>query len=232
MVWSALFECRVARQMWPVSANAIAASIVAESRISPIRMTSGASRIAFFSAAWKLWVSSPTSRWLTIDRLCRCRYSIGSSMVRMCPVVVLLRWSIIEARVVDLPAPVEPTISTRPRGAMMMSFSTCGSCSSSMLGMSLRIARITTPTSPRCWNTFTRKRPEFGTAIAMFSSSSRSNSAIWASFISEYAIFFAIPAGSGALPSGISSPSTLMFTGAPEVRNMSEAFFSAISFRK
>ncbi len=51
-------------------------------------------------------------------------------------------------------------------------------------------------------------------------------------FISEYAIFFAIPAGSGALPSGISSPSTLMFTGAPEVRNMSEAFFSAISFRK
>ena len=185
MVWSALLECRVARQMWPVSAKAIAASIVAASRISPIRITSGASRIAFFSAAWKVCVSSPTSRWLTIDILCRCRYSIGSSMVRMCPVLVLLRWSIIDASVVDLPEPVEPTISTSPRRAMMMSFSTCGSCSSSMLGMSLRIARITMPTSPRCMNTLTRKRPEPATAIAMFSSSSRSNSAICASFISE-----------------------------------------------
>jgi len=127
MVWSALLECSVARQMWPVSANAIAASIVVASRISPIRITSGASRIAFFSALWKACVSRPTSRWLTIDFLCRCRYSIGSSMVRMWPEVLELRKSIIDASVVDLPDPVEPTISTSPRGAMMMSFSTCGS---------------------------------------------------------------------------------------------------------
>ena len=91
MVWSALLECSVARHRWPVSAKAMAASIVVASRISPIRMTSGASRIAFFSALWKAWVSRPTSRWLTIDFLCRCRYSIGSSMVRMWPVVLLLR---------------------------------------------------------------------------------------------------------------------------------------------
>src|SRR5690606_34705165 len=123
-----------------------------------MRMTSGASRIAFFSALWKACVSSPTSRWFTIDFLCRCRYSIGSSMVRMWPAVVLLRWSIIDASVVDLPEPVEPTISTSPRGAMMMSFSTCGSCSSSIVGITLRIARITMPTSPRCLNTLTRKR--------------------------------------------------------------------------
>ena len=51
-VWSALFECRVARQMWPVSEKAIAASMVSTSRISPIRITSGASRIAFLSASW------------------------------------------------------------------------------------------------------------------------------------------------------------------------------------
>ena len=91
MVWSALLECSVARQMWPVSAKAIAASIVVASRISPIRITSGASRIAFFNALWKAWVSRPTSRWLTMDFLCLCRYSIGSSMVRMCPEVWLLR---------------------------------------------------------------------------------------------------------------------------------------------
>ena len=47
----------------------------------------------------------------------------------------------------------------------------------------LRMARITMPTSPRCWNTLTRKRPQPGTEIAMLSSISRSNSAIWASSI-------------------------------------------------
>ena len=101
-------------------------------------------------------------------------------MVRMWPVLVLLRWSIIDASVVDLPEPVEPTISTSPRGAMMMSLSTVGSCRSSILGMSLRIVRMTSPTSPRCRNTLTRKRPQPGTEIAMFSSFSRSNSSICA----------------------------------------------------
>jgi hypothetical protein len=51
-VWSALFECSVARHRWPVSEKATAASIVSVSRISPIMITSGASRIAFFSASW------------------------------------------------------------------------------------------------------------------------------------------------------------------------------------
>ena len=185
MVWSALLECRVARQMWPVSAKAIAASMVSASRISPIRITSGASRIAFLSALWKLCVSSPTSRWLTSDFLCLCRYSIGSSMVRMCPETLELRWSIIEASVVDLPEPVEPTISTSPRGAMMMSLSTCGSCSSSIDGITLRIERITMPISPRCLNTLTRKRPESCSDSAMFSSRSRSNTGTWPSSMSE-----------------------------------------------
>ena len=164
MVWSALLECSVARHRWPVSAKLIAASIVVWSRISPIRMTSGASRIAFLSALWKAWVSSPTSRWLTMERRCRCRYSIGSSMVRMCPATLALRWSIIDASVVDLPEPVEPTISTSPRGAMMMSLSTCGSCSSSIDGITLRMARMTMATSPRCLNTLMRKRPVSGSA--------------------------------------------------------------------
>ena len=99
--------------------------------------------------------------------------------------VVLLRWSIIDASEVDLPEPVDPTTSTSPRGVMMTSFSTCGRFSSSMLGMRLRMARMTMPTSPRCLNTLTRKRPASGRAMAMLSSSSRSNCGTWPSSISE-----------------------------------------------
>src|SRR5262245_15783137 len=60
-------------------------------------------------------VSVPTSRWLMIDFLFLNRYSIGSSMVRIWPVRVSLRWSSIDVSVVVLPEPVAPTISTRPR---------------------------------------------------------------------------------------------------------------------
>ncbi|MCY1314740.1 hypothetical protein D9M70_654480 [compost metagenome] len=76
---------------WPVSAKARACSMVSRSRISPIRITSGAWRRVFFSAAWKLRVSTPTSRWLMIDFLCRCTYSTGSSMVMMWPPLLRLR---------------------------------------------------------------------------------------------------------------------------------------------
>ncbi len=184
-VWSALLECRVARHRWPVSAKVIAASMVVASRISPIRITSGASRIAFFSALWKAWVSKPTSRWLTIDFLCQCRNSIGSSMVRIWPAWVSLRWPIIAASAVDLPEPVEPTTSTRPRGSLMIFFSTSGRRSSSMVGMSLLMARITIATSPRCLKMLTRKRPASLIDTAMLYSSSRSNTATCSSSISE-----------------------------------------------
>ena len=42
--------------------------------------------------------------------------SIGSSTVMMCPFRSLLILSIIAASVVDLPEPVGPVTSTRPRG--------------------------------------------------------------------------------------------------------------------
>ena len=57
----------------------------------------------------------PTSRWLMIDRLSRCRYSIGSSSVTMCSARVELMWSIIAASVVDLPEPVVPVSRMIPR---------------------------------------------------------------------------------------------------------------------
>ena len=50
IVWLALLACSVPRHRCPVSANAIACSIVSASRISPIRITSGAWRSVFFSA--------------------------------------------------------------------------------------------------------------------------------------------------------------------------------------
>jgi hypothetical protein len=63
----------------------MAACMVSLSRISPIRMQSGAWRMAFFSAGCQSMVSMPISRWLTIDFLCLKRYSIGSSTVRIWP---------------------------------------------------------------------------------------------------------------------------------------------------
>ncbi len=59
------------------------ARMVSVSRISPTSMTSGSSRNAARRPRSKLSVSIPTSRWLTADRLLRCTYSIGSSIVTM-----------------------------------------------------------------------------------------------------------------------------------------------------
>ncbi|VTQ41022.1 Uncharacterised protein [Pseudomonas aeruginosa] len=89
--WLALFACRVARHRWPVSAKATAWSMVSRERTSPIMITSGAWRRVFFSATSKESVSSPTSRWVTMQPWCWWMYSIGSSMEMMCPVEFLLR---------------------------------------------------------------------------------------------------------------------------------------------
>ena len=61
------------------------ADMVSRSRISPIRITSGAWRRAFFRPFAADAVSLPTSRWFTTERLFLNWYSAGSSMVRMCP---------------------------------------------------------------------------------------------------------------------------------------------------
>ena len=55
------------------------------SRISPIRITSGAWRKVFFSALSQESVSTPTSRWVIRQFWCGCTYSTGSSMVMMWP---------------------------------------------------------------------------------------------------------------------------------------------------
>ena len=157
--------CSVDSTRWPVSAAVSAVSIVSRSRISPTRMTSGSWRSALFSAcAEATCVSTPTSRWFTIDRLSRMRNSIGSSIVMMWQVSVALMWSIIAASVVDLPEPVVPVTRMRPRsldGDLLQHLA--AACSCSIVRILNGMTRRTTPMVPRCWNTFTRKRPSPGT---------------------------------------------------------------------
>ena len=100
--------CSVANTRWPVSAAVSAVEMVSRSRISPTRITSGSWRSAALSASPKLWASAPSSRWLTMQLLCRCRNSIGSSIVRMCSLRSSLITSSMAASVVDLPEPVGP----------------------------------------------------------------------------------------------------------------------------
>ncbi len=133
--------------------------MVCLSRISPIRMQSGAWRNAFFRAISKLLVSEPTSRWLTMDFLFLKMNSTGSSSVRMWPDFCSLRRSSIAARDVDFPEPVAPTIRIRPRFARIRSLSTSGRPRVSNLGTSPGMKRITTAGVPFCRKALIRNAP-------------------------------------------------------------------------
>ncbi|MNF93243.1 hypothetical protein D3C84_759110 [compost metagenome] len=112
-------------------------------------ITSGAWRRVFFSATSNDSVSMPTSRWVTMQPWCWWMNSMGSSMVMMWPWEFRLRSPIIAASEVDLPAPVPPTNSTRPRLLIDSCLSTSGSLSSSMVGMLVSMRRSTMPTRLR-----------------------------------------------------------------------------------
>ena len=83
-VSAASIVCIVEKTRWPDSAALSAVWAVSASRSSPIRITSGSWRSARRSAARNDSVSSPTSRWLTMQPRSECRISIGSSIVMMC----------------------------------------------------------------------------------------------------------------------------------------------------
>ena len=76
-------------------------------------------------------------------------YSIGSSIVMMCPVLVRLATSSSDAIVVDLPEPVGPVISTRPRGRWANFSIESGSPRSSSRGIEYGMTRNAAPTEPR-----------------------------------------------------------------------------------
>ena len=116
MVWAAEFVCSVAKVRWPGLGDAqrrldrLEVAHLADEHDVGVLAQRGASALA------KQCVSACTSRWLTRQLLCWCRYSIGSSIVMMCSWRSRLILSIIAASVVDLPEPVGPVTSTRPRG--------------------------------------------------------------------------------------------------------------------
>ena len=143
MVLAASMVCRVESTRWPVSEASSAMEIVSTSRISPTRMTLGAWRRAARRARAKVWVSAPTSRWLMVDMLCGCRYSIGSSMVMMWTAFSRLILLMIAASVVDLPEPVGPVTSTIPLRSLAISLSWGGMPSSSTVGILLGMTRRT-----------------------------------------------------------------------------------------
>ena len=146
IVLEALCVCSVPSTRWPVSAAVSAVAIVSRSRISPTRITSGSWRRRRAAPSAKLGASTPISRWLTMQRLCRCTNSIGSSIVRMCSARVRLTSSIIAASVVDLPEPVGPVTRTRPRGFSASLWSDGGRPSSSSVLIASGMRRKAAPT--------------------------------------------------------------------------------------
>jgi hypothetical protein len=96
-------------------------------------MTSGSWRSALRSACANDRVSTPISRWLTIDLVVPVqvldRVLDGHDVRER----VLLMWSIIAASVVLLPLPVVPVTSTRPRSSEAIFLSTGGRPSSSIV---------------------------------------------------------------------------------------------------
>ena len=78
-----------------------------------------------------------------------CRNSIGSSTVMMCSSRVALISSIIDASEVDLPEPVGPVTSTKPRGFLQKSCTTAGSPRSSIGVMIDGIRRNAAPSEER-----------------------------------------------------------------------------------
>ena len=201
----------------------IADEIVSKSRISPTRITSGSSRSAARSAALKDIVSIPTSRWLIMDALWKCSYSIGSSIVIICSARSVLIISISDANVVDLPLPVGPVTKTSPRFFLVSSTTDGGSPKDSALGISVLIKRITVPNAPFCLSTFTRNRPFPGmacekSASPVSSSDARSRSGTIGMINSAVSA-----ADNGSLVIFLNSPCTRHFASAPAATWRSDA---------
>src|SRR5690242_2937369 len=193
------------------------------SRISPIRITSGAWRSTWRSAALNESVSFPTSRWEIFARLSRCRNSIGSSIVMMLTRRFVLMWLIIAASAVDLPDPVTPVTRHSPRGRSPISSSTCGRFRSRIVLTSYGMARKANATVPRCWYTLVRNRPTPGTPIAKSASLCSANSFTCRGVMICSASDFSSSGLRGDESSATSSPFTRMVPGRPTLSRRSDA---------
>ena len=104
-------------------------------------------------------MSVGTSRCVTMQLPCLCTYSMGSSMVMMCPERSWFSLSMMQASVVDLPAPAGPVTSTRPFCRRARRSTSSGMWKSAGFGSPNGMTRMTAPNDPRWRNTFARKRP-------------------------------------------------------------------------
>src|SRR5881628_800276 len=216
--------CRVENTRCPVSAAFSAVSSVSMSRISPIRITSGACRSTWRKAALNDSVSFPTSRCEMLARLSRCRNSIGSSIVMMLTRRFVLMWLIIAASAVDFPDPVTPVTSTSPRGRRPISSSTGGRFRSRIVLTSYGMARKANATVPRCWYTLVRNRPTPGTPIAKSASLCSANSFTCRGvMICSASDFNSSGLRGDDESSATSSPFTRMVAGRPTLSSRSEA---------
>src|SRR5579862_4658493 len=223
--------CRVEKTRWPVSAAVMAISIVSRSRISPTRMTSGSWRKARRRPSAKLGTSTPTSRWFTMPSPWAWKYSMGSSMVMMCPRRSRLMTLSMLASDVVLPEPVGPVTSTRPRGRSSSLRTAGGRPISSSVMRFFGMSRNATPTAPRCRYTLARNRSSWKEKAKSTLPSSETL-AIWSSL--------AMARASAAVSSGVSG-GALSFVRLPRMRNAggepaerwrSEAFSSTTSRRR
>src|SRR5215203_135890 len=152
---------RVESTRCPVSAAVRAVATVSKSRISPTRITSGSCRSEARSASWKERASRPTSTCSMTERIERCSYSIGSSMVTMWLVRVRLISPIRAASVEDLPEPVGPQTRTRPRLGFTRSARMGGRLRPARVGISVGRERIAAAGSPRWrWRLTRNRQPE------------------------------------------------------------------------
>src|SRR3989441_301510 len=217
VVWS------VENTRCPVSAALRAVSSVSMSRISPIRITSGSCRSTWRSAELNDSVSFPTSRCEMFARLSRWRNSIGSSMVMMLTRRFRLMWLISAASAVDLPEPVTPVTTTRPRRRAAIPSSTGGRFSSLIVFTSYGIDRKANATVPRCWYTLVRNRPTPGTPMAKSASLCSANSFTCRGVMICSASDFSSSGLSGAVLSAASSPFTRIVAGRPTLSRRSDA---------
>src|SRR5476649_447371 len=135
------------------------------------------------------------------------------------------------ASVVDLPEPVGPVTSTRPRGSMHRSRKILGDPSSSRLRITEGILRNTAP-APRFWlKALTRKRASLGISKEKSVSKNSSNAFLCLSFMMSYTMLCTSLWASAGMLTRFMSPSTRIIGGTPADKCRSEALFFTANAR-
>src|ERR1700744_5936714 len=135
------------------------------------------------------------------------------------------------ASVVDLPEPVGPVTSTRPRGSMHRSLKVLGAFSSSRVRMVDGILRNTAP-APRFWlNALTRNRASLGISKEKSVSKNSSYALRCLSFMMSYTMLCTSLCDRGGMLMRFMSPSTRIIGGTPEDKCRSDALFLTANAR-